>query len=297
MRVTFNAQYRNSTDAVTEAAAQLVARQREVSSGKRVHVPSDDPVAAASSVVERHELAVIDQYRHAADTAASRLSVVDGVLSDLIDQTTAAKVAVQSARGSAVTPAQREAGASQLLGIRDSVLSAIATRFHDTYPFSGNNPAVPPYVRTGPVISAYQGGTAALELDIDQQAVVQVGFSGDEILRGGEATDLLGVLDGLATAVRAGDDAAMQSGMDALDRAFSRISVVQTRVGAGLSAVDTHQEQLTTRRLSSQGRLSKIEDVDLAEAVSGMSRADTAYRAALGALNQASRPSLIDYLK
>jgi flagellin-like hook-associated protein FlgL len=64
-----------------------------------------------------------------------------------------------------------------------------------------------------------------------------------------------------------------------------------------LSAVDTHQEQLTTRRLSSQGRLSKIEDVDLAEAVSGMSRADTAYRAALSSANQASRPSLIDFLK
>jgi flagellin-like hook-associated protein FlgL len=44
-------------------------------------------------------------------------------------------------------------------------------------------------------------------------------------------------------------------------------------------------------------RVSKDEDADLTAAISELTRADTAYRAALGAIGRASRTSLMDYLR
>jgi flagellar hook-associated protein 3 FlgL len=297
MRVTFNTNYRNTADAIARNAAELASRQREVSSGKRVHVASDDPVAAAALVAERAELAVSDRYLQATDNVASRLSVVDAALGELVNQTSAAKVAALSARGSQVSDLQRQAAADQLEGIRDAVLSAINTQFRGTYLFAGDESRTRPYEKAAGVVGTYQGGDDAIDVDIDRQTSVTVGIAGNALLQGGDAADLFTVLDDLMTAVGAGDDAGMQAGIDALDRALNRMASAQNRVGTDLSNIDSHKSQLETRRLGSQAQVSSLEDANLAESISAMNKADTAYRAALGAISSTQQLSLLDYLK
>ena len=68
------------------------------------------------------------------------------------------------------------------------------------------------------------------------------------------------------------------------------------RVGNNLAAMESLQTQFTDRRLAGRARVAKIEDADMAEAITGMSQADAAYRAALGATAQITKQSLMDYL-
>jgi flagellin-like hook-associated protein FlgL len=44
-------------------------------------------------------------------------------------------------------------------------------------------------------------------------------------------------------------------------------------------------------------RISKLENADLASAITGMTQADAAYRASLGATSRMTQLSLMDYLK
>jgi flagellin-like hook-associated protein FlgL len=69
-----------------------------------------------------------------------------------------------------------------------------------------------------------------------------------------------------------------------------------SRVGADMAQVDLQKSQLESRRLASSGRVAALENVDLAEAISAMQQSETAYRAALGAVGQGTRVSLMDYL-
>jgi flagellin-like hook-associated protein FlgL len=48
--------------------------------------------------------------------------------------------------------------------------------------------------------------------------------------------------------------------------------------------------------VASQTRLSAVEDANMADAISGMQTADTAYKAALAAVGTAGKTSLMDYL-
>lgn len=297
MRVTFNKEFRDSADAIARNATELAARQREVSSGRRIHSPSDDPGGTAAAIAERAEMATTDRYRQAADSVVSRLSVVDTALSELSDQTSAARASVMRARGSTVSAAQREAAAQQLEGVRDTVLSAMNTKFRGTYLFAGNEGSTRPYDRVGDAISAYQGGDDAIVVDIDRQLAVGVGLAGSGIMQGGDSEDLFAVLDGLIAAVRSNDASALESGIAGLDRAASRIASAQMRVGTDLADVDVHKQQLDTRRLASLSRLSSLEDANLAQSISAMTKAETAYRAALGAVNSTQQLSLLDYLK
>ncbi len=79
--------------------------------------------------------------------------------------------------------------------------------------------------------------------------------------------------------------------------AFERVTTAQSRVGVTLGDLDAHRMRLDAMRRASDARRSSLEDANLAEAISRMQQAETAYRAALGALGASGRLSLMDYLR
>ncbi|OYW02194.1 MAG: hypothetical protein B7X11_03750 [Acidobacteria bacterium 37-65-4] len=108
---------------------------------------------------------------------------------------------------------------------------------------------------------------------------------------------MLTTLENMIVAVTNGDDAAMTAGNDALNRAFDRANQAQGRLGSDESAIADTQIRLVARRTSVDGRRSKLEDANMAEALTRMSQADTAYKAALGAVGSVEKLSLLDYLR
>jgi len=298
MRVTFNAQNRNSTAGLEDAASRLLEYQRQVSTGKRIEKPSDDPSATLGSIGEHAEIAALDQYTRATDSVASRLAVVDTVLSDLITQLERAQVSAASARGTTKTQLQRDAAATDLEGIRDTIFGDMNTSFNGTFVFSGSASTVAPYSRVGSgPVSAYAGSTSEMIVDIDRQRAVKIAFNGELLTQGSDAQDIFAEFDDLIAAVRAGDDAAIDAGMTALERMFDRVSTAQGRVGADLRTLDEQKIRLSELGRASAKRLSSLEDTNMAEAITGMAQADAAYRAALGAVSSVTRMSLMDYLR
>lgn len=296
MRVTFNSQYRDATAAIGEAAERLVEAQRQVSSGRRVSKPSDDPSAASSAVAERAQLAATEQYARAANSTASRLNVTDSVLSNIVETLTAVQSTALRGQGSTKTAAEREAAAQYLEGLRTSLLADFNVTFHGTYIFAGAAATTKPFVETGGVVGPYAGSTTEVSVDISSVRSVAVGFNGEAITRGSDAEDVFAVLDDLIAAVRAGDDAGITTAVAGVARAFDRATTAQTRVGMALQAIETEQRRLQDLKLAATERLSQLEDADMVQAITDMTRADAAYQAALGATARSARLSLIDYL-
>lgn len=296
MRVTFATGNEVAMSDLQRAAEELVARQREVASGKRVNAPSDDPSAAAATVRERTEMGVIDQFVRTADTAESRLKVIDTVLSDIISTITAAQSAGAAAKGTTQTAQQREATALSLEGLRDGLLSDINATFGGTYLFSGTSSLSPAYARNPDGSFTYRGDHAALSVDIDRNRTVQITYDGQQVMQGAEPQDLLTTVQGLIDAVRANDQDGVASGMDGLKRAFDRLVGVQGSVGAHLNALEAQTARLGEMRQATKERLSKDEDVNMAEAITKMNQANVVYQAALGAVATRAKVSLLDYL-
>ena len=233
MRITPGIVYRESTNNIALAEQRLAAAQQEVSSGLRISVPSDDPVGAASIVQQQSTIAGLDAYTSASDSANSRLTVTDSVLSDLINQITSAQTTVAGAQGSNVTQAQVDAAVQQLNAIRDAVLSDMNTQVNGTYLFGGTDALTAPYTQAaGGGVSAYQGNAATASVNVDPNRSVPISFSGGQILQGTDAADLFSTLASLATAITTRDSTGMSQGLDALNRAFGRASA-SAALGAG----------------------------------------------------------------
>jgi flagellar hook-associated protein 3 FlgL len=297
VRVTFNASHRDNAAELHKAAERLLHFQRQVSSGKRVSRPSDDPSAASQAALERGRLGAVDQYSEAANSAKSRLLVADTVLSDVIDKIQDAKVAVLATLSGTITPEGREAKALELEGLRDSILRDLNTSFRGAYLFSGASD-VAPYVKDAlGVVSPYQGSTLETSIDIDRQSEVPIAFNGESLAKGSAVDDIFVVLDEAIDAARAGDTATLRGSLSKLDAAFTRATNFQGRIGAALQNIEDGQLRLGEAARSSNSRISALEDANMADAITGMTQAETAYRAALGATAQTNRLSLMDYLE
>jgi flagellar hook-associated protein 3 FlgL len=298
MRITFQTSYRNSLADINQTLEDLAKAQRQVSSGKRLELASDDPAAAAGAVTEHGEVGTLDQYLRSADTAASRLSALDTVLGDVISQLTQARAVATGGLGTSANQATRESIANELQGIKDALLSDFTTTFHGTYLLSGTNQTVAPYTRNPDgSISAYAGNAQGMRIDVDRQTSLQVTYDGSAVAQGAAAQSVFDTLDDLVASIRAGDTPAVQAGIDELKAAFDRATLAQTRVGNDEAALEDQKTRLGELRRASLRRLSAHEDVNMAEAISNATAADTAHRAALAAVSKIANISLLDYLE
>ena len=85
--------------------------------------------------------------------------------------------------------------------------------------------------------------------------------------------------------------------LDKLQRVFLQINSAQSRIGLSLNTIESEQARLDETKLATTKRLAKIEEVNMATAISGMNQADVTYRAALNAAAKNNSVSLLDYLQ
>lgn len=295
MRVTFRTAY-GGTEYLEVTSGQAARARQQVMSGKKLEKASDDPGGMQRAVEGRAEMRTLETYQRTADTAMAKLSALDITLSGMVDKLDQAKVAVMSARGTVVTAAQREAAAQALEGIRDSFAADLNMSFRGVYVFGGGQATTPPYAKVAGAWT-YQGDNSPVSVDVGPGQTVEIALDGQALAQGSDTTNILDELEALIVAVRANDAAGMAAGTSAIDRAFQRATRTQTGIGVDEQTISEGQAQLAATHLAVKTRVSKDEDADLAMAISEMNRADTAYRAALGAIGTASRTSLLDYLR
>jgi flagellar hook-associated protein 3 FlgL len=295
MRVTFS-QIQGSLDAINIAAAQFARAQQQVASGKRLQRPSDDPMGTERAIQDIAAIGTIDAYAQTSGTAAARLSVLDGALSSMTDILTDALATATSGHGSTVDQITRDTASVKLLGLRDALAGTLNTSFQGVYVFSGTESLEQPYANTTGAW-VYAGNSSSVTVDTSPNRTVSLSLDGQAIAKGSDATDVFAVIETLAAAVQAGDNAAVTTGIDALSRAFTRVVKAQSQIGTGESRLADGEVQLGSLRLAATQRLSGDQDVNMAQAITQMSRAQTAYQAALGAVGTASKSSLLDYMR
>jgi flagellar hook-associated protein 3 FlgL len=294
MRMTFGAIH-GSLDAINLAAEQFVTAQQQVASGRRVQKPSDDPTSMQRAIQDQAEIGTLDAYSRASDSATSRLSVIDNVLSSMIETLTEATVTATGARGSDVPQPARNAAGAKLASLRDGLVSDLNTDYRGTRLFAGSMAQSVPYAKIAGAW-VYQGDATPVSAEVGRNRAVTLSYDGQAIARGGDATDLFSELDTLIGAVQAGDDAAIGTGIAALTRAFDRTVRAQSQVGTDERSTLDGQDQLVSLRLAGVSRLSKDQDANLAEAITKMGQSQIAYQAALTAVGKANQSSLLDYL-
>ena len=119
----------------------MAALQGQMSSGKRINAPSDDPAGASDMLRLRSEQRTIAQHTRNAADGGSWLTTVDTALQSSLGQLRRARdLTVQGGNG-ALGPTSREALATEIEGLRSSLLDQANASYLGRTVFAGTSNA------------------------------------------------------------------------------------------------------------------------------------------------------------
>lgn len=277
-----------------QAAAKL---QAQMSSGRRINVPSDDPAGSHDLLRLRADQRANAQYVRNADDGEAWLNTVDTALTQsLAVMRNARDLAVRAGSG-ALGTTSREAIAAEVDARRDELLQQANTTYGGRFVFAGTSATAPFTVDTSttPPTYAYGGTGTPVTRQVAPEAHVRVDGDGLGVFGAG-ATSAFAALDALAAAIRAGDPD-LSVHIDAIDGHISNMLREVAAVGARQNQVDNAQDVLAQQHVNLTEQRSSLEDIDLAAIIIEIQSQEVAYKGALGAAAKVLQPSLMDFLR
>ncbi|MFZ0160268.1 MAG: flagellar hook-associated protein FlgL [Kineosporiaceae bacterium] len=263
--------------------------QEQLSSGKRIFRPSDDPAATAASMQLRSAQAADDQFQRNSDTVRGRLSVADSALIQLSDRVRSVRELMIASRSGALSSDGRAALSAQVDSIRTEVVSLYNSTYLDRPVFGGS---VAGRQAIDPATGTYLGNNEPIEARISIDTTIRMDVKGTDA-----AADVLpAALTAIATSVTAAGGAT-NADFTAIDDAFSKLQRAMGDVGARAARVETTNSLVESHRLDLVSRISENEDVDLPETIMNLQAQQVGYQAALGAAAKVMQTSLVDFLR
>ncbi len=128
---------------------RLVRRELEISTGNRVHKPSDDPLAAVRALGYRTGIERADQYLRNISLGLGELDAVDGALGALATIAARAKEILLSQVGDTATPQTRANSAIEVQNLLEEAVSIANRRFGNRHLFGGGDGLKPPVSMAG----------------------------------------------------------------------------------------------------------------------------------------------------
>jgi len=291
MRVPHQMLATNAVANLRSSFARVVDLQDQAASGKRLRKASDAPSDVATAMQLRSRLDRNDQYSRNLDDATGWLSSADTALSGAIDQLHRVHDLALMARNGSVDTSARQAIASEIDALRQSLLGLANSQFAGRALFAGSASGGVAYQSDG----TYVGLSTPIERSIAPGQRVQVNLDGDTVF-GAPGNDIFTTLASLSAAIASGpgDLEALGATLEAQTR---QVESSQGVVGARLKRVEDQKAQNTSDELTMRENLTNIEDVDLAQVLVNLQAQQLAYQAALSATAKAIQPSLADFLR
>jgi flagellar hook-associated protein 3 FlgL len=291
-RVTNATQALNAQHNLQANLQRQAALYDQATSRRLITKPSDDPTATASALNVRSDQAATAQYgRNVNDgdawltTADSTLTSVEGIMARVRDLT------VQGANDGSMSPEAKEAIATELDGLKKSLLSLANTSYLGRNVFAGNSNAGvafnPDYSYTGVAGSTVErriGPDTTVRVDADGAAVFGTG-----------ANSVFALIDDTVNDLRTGVNVGPR--LAQIDDRMKAIVGEHAEIGGRQTRIDKAKDTLAVSTNSLEAQRSGIEDVDLSKVLLDLKTQDVNYQTAIAVTARVLQPTLMDFLR
>jgi flagellar hook-associated protein 3 FlgL len=292
MRVTEGSTVAAALAGVGSTSSKLAQLQSQLSSGRQITQPSDDPAGTASALALRGQLQRSNQYSTNASDAIGWLSAADTAFTSTTTQLQKVRtLVVQGLNTGANTGTSNSLIADQVDQIRTSLLAVANSTYSGRPLFGGTTSGSVAFDSTG----AYVGDTGAINRTIGPNSSATVNSLGTAVY-GANGSNLFDVLTQISSDLRS-NSANLSGDLTTLDGSMATISAAQGQEGAIYQRVENSQTVSASSQLSLKTQLSSLQDIDLASMAVQVTTANTAYQAALATTAKVQSVSLLDFLK
>lgn len=310
MRITNNSLTYNFLNSLNKSLERQNEIQEQLSDGKAIHRPSDDPIKVIRSLRFNTNLAQNEQFTQNVKDAMSWMETTDGALSDMSSIIIRAKELTIKA-GSANPDVAYQAIAAEVDGLINHLVSVGNSKIGDRYIFSGQQDKTQPFKRVSDATGdhvIYSGDSLAISMRIQPGNVNSeqdsVSIPGSELFGPtNSATGVTALFDKLIKIkeelLKNPPDQSWLSnqGIQIIDDAHKQILTAQTKVGTRMSMYEMAQNMLEDDNITITGDVAANEDLDLSRAIIDFKTSENVYKTALSVGARIMPASLVDFLR
>jgi flagellar hook-associated protein 3 FlgL len=301
MQVSTKQFYRAQLENLSRLQQQSGEIQAQISSGKRLLAPSDDPTSYSRVTSLEGRRTELEQFTRNMNAAALRLSLEENTLSQATAIATRMKeLAIQGA-SDALGTADRTAIATELqelVGQMAGIANAIDG--NGEYVFGGFKSNEPPFVIDANGNVDYVGDDGRREVEIADGITIATASSGAEtfmrIPRPGNVP--ASIFDIAAVAiVKLREGWSTRDEIGSIHAAVDHFTTYQTISGSRLGKLEAQRSSNDAAALQTEATLSALQDTDLAKAVTELKQKLNAQEAAQASFVKITEATLFNYLR
>lgn len=296
MRISTSHQFGELTERVMQLQYRLAQLQNNLATGKRVHVPSDDPIASVGILSLSSAKGLAEQHRSVAEQAKSNYLLAENALAEMGElMKEAKKLALQGATATTEQSA-REVMAVQIRSLQDRLISLGNSKdSNGNYLFAGFEVHTAPFERDAgpPPTLLYNGDLNVNNLEVGPGLTV-----GGNMIVEQQIRSAFDALQDVHDRLMSGDTSGLSGiSLQLVDDASDALRLTRGTVGATIQQLDS-ASATAIRRIDEFTRLiSDRGDADITETIVQMQATQNAYEMALAAFSGISRLSLLDFMK
>lgn len=322
MRISTNQIYNGGVGGIQGLTGSLYSLQNQISTGRRIVTPQDDPVGSAQALLVSQSKAVNELFIKNMATASTKLSSLDNVLAGVNDELQNISEKVIAAGNGSYSDAERSYIATELKERLKNLVSLANSQdgtgryifggFQSTsQPFTVNAPlatALPRYnLNTGQRSVEYNGDDGVISLQVGGEQSVATNEVGSVVFM--RVTDSLGtptgrsVFDAVQNAIdyleapgASAPIAVYNQSLGDISSALETVSRSRASVGARLASLETFSNVSNDRAVQYESHLSDLQDLDYAQALTEVTKKKTQLEAAQSSFAATAQLSLFKYI-
>ena len=277
----------------TKLASQQAETQ--ISTGRSVNAPSDNPAAAAQLIANNDQTTFTAGYLQSLSAVQGQLSTADSTLSSVTTSLQRAiSLGVEGANGT-LSDSNRAAIANQLQGIQSELVSLANTSYEGRFVFAGTQTNAAPYVvdSSEPSGVRYVGNDNVNQVSIGTGYNLTVNMPGSQLFSA-TGNDVFLAINNLIKSLQTNGD--ISTAVTAVGAASSYISGQRVFYGNAENQATSQTTYLNAAKLQLAQQQNTLGGADLSTAATNLTQTQTDSQATLAAIGKLTQKNLFDYI-
>jgi flagellar hook-associated protein 3 FlgL len=281
---------------IESALDRLDTTQQELSTGKSINQPSDNPAGTALALQLNTDLSNLTSYSNNVTDATGWSTAQSSALTDMTNAVQRVRELTVEAANGTQTTADMQASAQEVNQLIDEVKQDANAQYNGQYVFAGSATSTEPYPSGS---DAYAGNSGTVTRTIGPSTTLTISQNLEGVLGNGQSANDGGLLDTLRTIasdMQSGNSSAVSTDLSSLDTNLNQLNGMSASVGAIQDRLQMASSRIQTLQTSDTQVLSNTQDADMASTEISFSTQQAALTAALQAGANIVQESLMNFL-
>jgi flagellar hook-associated protein 3 FlgL len=306
MKVSTSMFFDRASAQLANVQGNLAKTQEQLSTGKQITKPSDEPDKASLVTRLESEIARQKSYQESIKAIEIRRKAEETALNSTSDVMFRMKELSVQAANDTLGAADRKTIALEMTELRNQILSlANSQDSNGNYLFAGSRVSQMPFSPDAKGVIVYKGDQARMVVGVGDNRRMNQNIPGSDaftnVVRDDGKGGRVGIgffqaMGDLIEAVKSSNRVAIQRGICEIDTLQQGLSDATAQVGTDLNVVDSQNNVLDEITLRLKTTMSDIQDLDYTEAITKMNKDQLALEAAQSSFAKISKLSLFNYI-